>query len=135
MVPSRVLFPCLCLAVPTVWHSHSACTTLHSSLAQPLSSSGALLARCACTNPPRCCALTLPAPQGGLDGEEARVLEKRFDPSRNYYEILGIPRCAAAAFCSLSEAAAGCWQDGLRRARARLRHERRQPKAWPAQRA
>jgi len=31
------------------------------------------------------------AGQGGLDGEEARVLEKRFDPSRDYYEVLGIP--------------------------------------------
>ncbi|PRW60794.1 subfamily B member 4 [Chlorella sorokiniana] len=37
------------------------------------------------------------AGQGGLDGEEARVLEKRFDPSRNYYEVLGIPRGASAA--------------------------------------
>lgn len=50
--------------------------------------------------PQQPCLPPLPVPQsgqGGLDGEEARVLEKRLDPSRNYYEVLGIPRCVRCA--------------------------------------
>jgi hypothetical protein len=36
------------------------------------------------------------ASEGRAEGEEAQVLEKRFDPSRNYYELLGLPRYAVA---------------------------------------
>ncbi|EFN60079.1 hypothetical protein CHLNCDRAFT_133380 [Chlorella variabilis] len=37
------------------------------------------------------------AAEGRAEREEARVAEKRFDPARDYYQLLGIPRGASAA--------------------------------------